>query len=93
MQSINRAGIHAALAQALSETLNRELPELTDDTRLFADLALDSTSVIELLMALEDSLGLQIDPDELTADAFETVGTLTGYLVACLAATREPVNG
>ncbi|SDN47410.1 acyl carrier protein [Actinacidiphila guanduensis] len=72
-----------ALQDALAEVLNKDLPDLTPTTRLFGDLGLDSTSVIELLMALEDRLGLVIDPDELTPEAFETVGALTGYLDAC----------
>ena len=92
MQDINRAEIRTALKKALSEVLNTEIPELTEGTRLFADLTLDSTSVIELLMALEDSLGLKIDPDELAADAFETVGTLTDYIEACLGTAHEPVG-
>jgi acyl carrier protein len=92
MDDIRRAEIRAALRQALSEVLNTDIPELTEGTRLFADLSLDSTSVIELLMALEDSLGLQIDPDELAADAFETVGTLTDYIEVCLGTTHEPVG-
>jgi acyl carrier protein len=92
MPDIDGTEIRDALKKALTEVLNREVPELTDDLRLSGDLALDSTVVIELLMALEDSLGLQIDPDELTADAFQTVGSLTDYLRACLAAGHEQVS-
>ncbi|MFB8029048.1 acyl carrier protein [Streptomyces sp. NPDC056465] len=72
------------LQEALAAVLNKELPELTPQTRIFSDLGLDSTSVIELLMELEDTLGLQIDPDELTPDVFETVGSLTAYVEARL---------
>jgi len=85
--------IRAALEDALAGVLKKDLPELTPQTRLFSDLALDSTSVIELLMALEDTLGLQIDPDELTPDVFETFGALTTYVSACLGADEpEPVR-
>ncbi|HKS98291.1 MAG TPA: phosphopantetheine-binding protein [Rugosimonospora sp.] len=90
MHHTDRAGIRAALRAALSEILNKDLPELAEETRLLADLSLDSTNVIELLMELEDALGLQIDPDELAAEAFETVGTLTDYIEACLSDAREP---
>lgn len=76
--------IQNALKDALADVLKKELPDLDPGTRLFSDLALDSTSVIELLMALEDTLGLQIDPDELTPDVFETFGALTAYVAACL---------
>jgi acyl carrier protein len=89
---IDRTEVRNGLNKALAEVLKGEVPELTDDLRLFGDLALDSTSVIELLMALEDSLGLLIDPDELTAAAFETVGSLTSYLLECLTAGRKPVS-
>ncbi len=47
-----------------------------------SDLALDSTSIIELLVAIEDSLGVQFDPDNLTIDVFETFGTLVAYVDA-----------
>lgn len=74
--------IRDTLKAALVETLGGDLPELTDDLRLFGDLGLDSTNVIELLMALEDSLGLEIDPDQLLPEAFETVGSLSDYIRA-----------
>lgn len=92
MPDIDVTDTRAVVKQALVEVLEKDLPELTDDTRLFGDLGLDSTSVIDLLMSLEDSLGLRIDPDELTAEAFETFATLTGYVANCLAATQEPVG-
>ncbi|MFC8453501.1 acyl carrier protein [Kitasatospora sp. NPDC057223] len=81
-----------ALRQALEEVLKKDLPELTPQMRLFSDLAMDSTSVIELLMALEDTLGLQIDPDELTPEVFETVGALSEYIDSSLAAGQEPAR-
>ena len=44
---------------ALSEVLKRDVSGATEDIRLFEDLQLDSTAVLELLMALEDTLGLR----------------------------------
>ena len=67
---------------ALTTVLNREVGEMSEDTRLFEDLALDSTSVIELLMGLEDTIDLEIDPDELEPEVFRTVGSLTDYIQA-----------
>jgi acyl carrier protein len=37
---------------------------------------MDSTGVLELLMALEDNLGIEVDPENLDMDDFKTVGTL-----------------
>lgn len=93
MTDVRSTDIESALKAALTEVLKRQLPELTVQTRLFSDLALDSTSVIELLMALEDTLNLQIDADELTPDVFETFGALTAYVAACLGTDKhEPVR-
>ncbi|MEU4919549.1 phosphopantetheine-binding protein [Streptomyces parvus] len=82
---MNRTEIIEQVRIALSSVLNKELTELGESTRLFDDLALDSTSVIELLMGLEDSIGLEIDPDDLEPEAFGTVGTLTDYVADSLA--------
>lgn len=92
MSGIDSAEIRTALRQSLAEVLRREIPELEDGMRLFGDLALDSTGVIELLMELEDSLGLQTDPEELTPEVFETVGALTAYIRACLESSQESVG-
>lgn len=66
---------------ALSVVLGREVEDVSEQTRLFEDLALDSTSVIELLMSLEDTIeDLAIDPDELAPEVFRTVGSLADYV-------------
>ncbi|RBM20474.1 acyl carrier protein [Streptomyces sp. PT12] len=79
---MDRTEIVGHLRTALSAVLNRPLDELAPELSLFDDLALDSTSVIELLMSLEDTVGLEIDPDELGPEVFRTVGTLTDYVEA-----------
>lgn len=79
-----------AIRAALTEVLHRELPELDEQTRLFEDLHLDSTSVLELLMGLEDALDIEVDPDELRAEDFTTVGALAEYVRGLSA---EPSRG
>ncbi len=48
--------------------------------RLFEDLGLDSTSIIELMIELEESLGVVIDTENLEPDVFDTVGSLADFL-------------
>jgi acyl carrier protein len=79
---MNRTEIIEHVKVTLSVVLNTEVAELSEESRLFEDLALDSTSVIELLMALEDTIGLEIDPDELEPETFRTVGSLADYIEA-----------
>jgi acyl carrier protein len=79
---MTRDEVIAPITVALSEVLQRDLDGLTYDTRLFDDLNLDSTTIIELLMALEDVLGVLVDPDTLAPDHFTTVGALADYVIS-----------
>lgn len=79
---MDRPKLVPAIETALTEVLEREVSGLTEDTRLFDDLHLDSTSVLELLMALEDIVGITVDPETLDMDDFRSVGTLASYLDA-----------
>ncbi|QUH01519.1 acyl carrier protein [Saccharopolyspora erythraea] len=82
----------SAVETALTEVLEREVSGLAAGDRLFEDLHLDSTSVLELLMALEDGIGIEIDPETLDMDDFQSVGTLTDYLLARRAEAGDVVG-
>jgi acyl carrier protein len=77
---MERQHMVAAVGSALSEVLEQEVDGIAEDTRLFEDMHLDSTSVLELLMTLEDTIGFSVDPESLDMDDFRSVGTLTDYL-------------
>lgn len=79
---MDRAKLVAAIETARSEVLEREVTGLTEDTRLFEDVHLDSTSVLELLMAREDIVGISVDRETLDMDDVRSVGTLADYLDA-----------
>ncbi|MFJ9948396.1 phosphopantetheine-binding protein [Kitasatospora sp. NPDC091207] len=79
---MERQNVVSAVEAALSEVLERAVTGLTEDARLFEDLHLDSTSVLELLMVLEDTVEISVDPEALDMDDFKSVGTLTDYVLA-----------
>lgn len=41
---------------------------------------LDSMSVVELVVAIEETCGVRIEDDELTGEAFETLGSLAALV-------------
>ncbi|MEW9514571.1 MULTISPECIES: phosphopantetheine-binding protein [Streptomyces] len=90
---MDRTDVTTALETALSTVLDRPVTELRGGTRLFDDLHLDSTTMLEMLMELEDSLGLEVDPEELDADDFETVDTFTDFALAQLAGEQAEQRG
>ncbi|GAB7046497.1 acyl carrier protein [Catenuloplanes indicus] len=84
---MERTRVLAAIQDALAEVLQRDDIQITEETRLFEDLHLDSTSVLTLLMALEDALGIEADPEALDMDDFRTVHTFANWIGASLPLT------
>ncbi|KOV87934.1 acyl carrier protein [Nocardia sp. NRRL S-836] len=81
---MDRLTVLKTITNALTEVMQRDYSDTTENTRLFEDLHLDSTSVLTLLMALEDHTGIEVDPETLQMDDFQTIGTLADYLEANL---------
>jgi acyl carrier protein len=79
---MDRHDIVTAIDNALAAVLDGEVGSVTEETRLFEDTHLDSTAVLELLVHVEDSTGIEIDPENLDMDDFTSVGSLTSYLQA-----------
>ncbi len=79
---MNRQEMVATIEAALSEVLERKVTNLTEETRLSEDMHLDSTSILELMLSLEDAVGTSVDPETLDMDDFKSVKTLANYLEA-----------
>ena len=77
---LERKEIIEKIGLSLSEVLNRDVSGSAEETLLVEDLQMDSTAVLELLMALEDHLGFEVDPEQLRMDDFRTIGTLADYV-------------
>ena len=51
------------------------------DTELLGGVPeFDSMAVVSLIAALEERLGIVVDDDDITAETFETVGTLVDFV-------------
>jgi acyl carrier protein len=70
---MTRKEILDKVAETVSETLSIELGEL-DESTSFDDYDADSLDRLEVLVALEDALGVEIDDDD--ASELKTVGDL-----------------
>ena len=76
---MERAQLIEQVRMVISRVTSRELPELDENTEL-AELGLDSTGMLEMLMNLEDLGSFEVDPDELEPALFVNVGTLVDYM-------------
>ena len=55
--------------------------DLVPESELLGSLPeLDSVAVVELVVALQDRFGIEIEDDEVTGDIFETLGQLTAFI-------------
>jgi acyl carrier protein len=76
-------GTLAAVKAVVIETLGVEdrAEELDAGTALLGSLPeLDSMAVLELVLALEERFGIALEGDDVTAEAFETLGSLTALV-------------
>jgi acyl carrier protein len=70
-----------------SLNLGRRADQLTAGSALLGGLPeFDSMAVVSVVAALEDAFGITVDDDELSAEVFASVGTLTEFVSHKLAA-------
>jgi acyl carrier protein len=61
--------------------LEHQADRIDATTPLFGSLPeLDSMAVLELVLALEERFGIAIDGEDVTADVFESLGSLTAFV-------------
>ena len=72
------------LTNLVARTLKISPDQLRPEADLVADLGADSLAVVELMMALEEKLGVRIDDDE--AEGLHTFGDALALVRAKLAA-------
>ncbi len=59
------------------------LSSLTEATALLGSMPeLDSMAVAELIAAIEEKFGFEVDEADLTADVFDTMGSLSDFVAA-----------
>lgn len=77
----NKESAKEALKEALENVLGESIGKLNFDMRMFEDLHMDSTTMLESLLELEERLGFDIDPEELDMEDFLTVNAYTEFLI------------
>jgi len=82
-----------SVAEEIRDVLSQTLQlgdrgnDLTDSTLLLGNLPeLDSMMIATLLAAIEERFDISIEDDEISAETFESVGSLRTYIEAKLAA-------
>lgn len=67
-------------------SLGERRSQLKEDSVLLGNIPeLDSMAVVNVITALEDHFGITVDDDEISAQTFETLGSLTRFVEQKLA--------
>jgi acyl carrier protein len=73
--------VRSLIAEVLGIT--DRLGSLTESTALLGSMPeLDSMAVAELIAAIEDRFGFELDEEDFTADIFDTIGSLSDFVAA-----------
>jgi len=76
----NKDEIQAQVIRIVSDQLGVSIENVTPDKAFVADLGADSLDTVELIMAIEDAVGLEIPDDE--AEKLTTVQSVIDYIQA-----------
>lgn len=78
--------LHAQIKNLIVDRLKLEIPssEIGDEQPLFGDegLGLDSIDALELVLGVEQELGVKIDDEEVGSQALESVAALAQFVAA-----------
>ena len=67
------------LQEIISDVLNVEKDDITEDTRFKDDLGADSLDIFQIIMGIEEMFGLEIDNDD--AEKIVTVGDAVEQII------------
>ncbi len=76
---MDRKEVFAAVSKILSDKLGVKESQINEDSKLIDDLGADSLDLVDLVMALEEKLGVKIDDDKL--QKISTVKDVVDYIV------------
>ncbi|GAA1940051.1 hypothetical protein GCM10009738_11620 [Kitasatospora viridis] len=79
-----RGRIRRGIEEVLPRLLKVELAEIPENACFFEDFGLTSSGTIELVLEIEEQLGLQVDVEQLGLDDLRSIGSLTDYVAGHL---------
>lgn len=82
MNEIPTNEIRESLVAFLAQSFSLEPGEISDHDPLFSSGVLDSFSMVQLVMFVEETAGLRLNPEDVTLDHFDTIESILEFLQA-----------
>lgn len=77
-----RPRVFDSISRLLPRVLGREIPVISEDMKLMSELGMRSASMLELLLEIEDDLGIQIEVEDIDDAAMTSVGDLADFVAS-----------
>lgn len=74
--------LHNRVKRVLVESVELDLDpaEIASDARLHDEIGLDSAALLDLVAALEEAFGIEIETEEITQERFESIDSLARFV-------------
>lgn len=82
--------VHGIIARNIDDTYLETLESADDATRVVDDLGIDSLTMVEIAITLEDALGIELIDEELRE--LETLGDIRKHLIKLTGARHQATN-
>ncbi|UNK18926.1 acyl carrier protein [Paenibacillus sp. N3/727] len=86
MKSKSHGHVEEAVISIIAQCCNKEVSEIQLDHSLANDLGVDSIQFLELLFALEEGFGFQMEVDDLHPEKFRSVQSVIRFVAGKIAA-------
>jgi acyl carrier protein len=83
--------VYGIIERHLSPEHNRSLAAAADETRLIEDLGIDSLTLLEIVLSIEETLNISIENEELRE--ILTLGQVKTFIAKKISGTDEPDGG
>lgn len=80
---VDQREIRRRVKQAIVDALGLQIDPrvIPDDEVIFGGgMGADSTAALEVVFAIEEAFGIEVDDEELRVDLFDSVSSLTNYV-------------
>lgn len=91
---VDQREIRRRVRQAIVDALGLQIDPrvIPDDEVIFGGgMGADSTAALEVVFAIEEAFGIEVDDEELRVDLFDSVSSLTNYVQRRLEANDRNV--
>jgi acyl carrier protein len=92
MTAPDREQLRRQVTETVAEVLLTPPAEVAAATSLFDLEGFDSLMVVAVLERLESGLGVEVDPDEIVPEAFDTVDALTEVIARAVHGRPAPTT-